>query len=405
MDDSHVPALLLIADISGFTRFMMSHKKAQAHGQLVISHLLRTLVDEAKGGLEVSKLEGDAVFMYARRPADTEAFRIVMGERIASLSRSFLRAVQDAASTSICRCTACANIDRLALKVVAHAGEVIVHDVGRFRELHGLDVIVLHRLLKNTVESNEYVLLTDSALPDVAVPAGVELVEGTESYDDIGDVKRFVASGGAWIGRPPEPTASAKPVVAWDVLRHEIKCEYREVATCPTKGFHFHTGRRLAGLVGYADVDLDAIPESAVEAFAGTGNPFRSGRLAAGEKVVDVGCGAGIDTFIAATQVGPGGRVIGVDMTPEMLERARAGATGFAHVEIREGFAEQLPVEDGWADVVISNGVLNLCPDKTAALREMHRVLRPGGRLQIGDILVQKAIPAGAKRDIDLWTG
>jgi len=123
--------------------------------------------------------------------------------------------------------------------------------------------------------------------------------------------------------------------------------------------------------------------------------------------VVDVGCGAGIDSLIAAKKVGPDGRVIGVDMTPSMLKKARQAAdeARLKNVEFGQGYAEALPVDDGWADVVISNGVLNLMPDKTAALEEMSRVLKPGGRLQIGDILVQKAVPESAKRKIDLWTG
>ena len=190
-------------------------------------------------------------------------------------------------------------------------------------------------------------------------------------------------------------------------LREAIQEEYAEVATDPEKGFHFHTGRPLARMLEYADEWLEGLPESSVESFAGTGNPFSLGELGAGERVVDVGCGAGIDSLIAAKKVGPEGRVIGVDMTPAMLAKARhaAQAARLANVEFREGYAEELPVDDGWADVVISNGVLNLMPDKDAALAEMSRVLEPGGRLQIGDILVQKAVPESAKRKIDLWTG
>ena len=190
-------------------------------------------------------------------------------------------------------------------------------------------------------------------------------------------------------------------------LREAIRDEYAEVASHPEKGFHFHTGRPLARMLEYADEWLEGIPETSIESFAGTGNPFSLGELRAGERVVDVGCGAGIDSLIAAKKVGPDGRVIGVDMTPSMLEKARRAAveTGLANVEFKEGYGEALPVEDGWADVVISNGVLNLMPDKTAALQEMSRVLKPDGRLQIGDILVQKAVPESAKRKIDLWTG
>jgi arsenite methyltransferase len=193
-----------------------------------------------------------------------------------------------------------------------------------------------------------------------------------------------------------------------EVLRGAIREEYAEVAANPQKGFHFHTGRPLARMLEYADDWLTGIPESSIESFAGTGNPFSLGELCTGERVVDVGCGAGIDSLIAAKKVGPEGHVIGVDMTPSMLEKARQAAKqmGLANVEFREGYAEALPVEDGWADVVISNGVLNLMPDKSATLEEMSRVLKPSsGRLQIGDILVQKPVPESAKHKIDLWTG
>jgi arsenite methyltransferase len=198
-----------------------------------------------------------------------------------------------------------------------------------------------------------------------------------------------------------------QPAFDVDVLRDAIQEEYAEVATDPEKGFHFHTGRPLARLLEYADEWLIGIPESSIQSFAGTGNPFNLGELITGERVVDVGCGAGIDSLIAAKKVGPEGRVIGVDMTLAMLEKARQAAneTGLANVEFREGYAEALPVGEGWADVVISNGVLNLMPDKAAVLEEMSRVLKPGGWLQIGDILVQKAVPESAKRKIDLWTG
>lgn len=190
-------------------------------------------------------------------------------------------------------------------------------------------------------------------------------------------------------------------------LRQAIQEEYDIVAREPESGFHFHIGRPLAHLLHYDDAWLEGIPESTIASFAGTGNPFSIAALRPGEHVVDVGSGAGLDCLVAATMVGPAGSVIGVDMTPAMLERARqsAHARELAQVEFREGFAESLPVSDEWADVVISNGVLNLAPDKAAALSEMRRVLKPGGRLQIGDILVQKPVPESAKRNIDLWTG
>jgi SAM-dependent methyltransferase len=198
-----------------------------------------------------------------------------------------------------------------------------------------------------------------------------------------------------------------EPALDVNVLRQAIQEEYAEVASHPQKGFHFHTGRPLARMLEYTDEWLEGISESCIESFAGTGNPFSLGKLSSGERVVDVGCGAGIDSLIAAKKVGPYGWVIGVDMTPSMLEKARYAAdeAGLKNVEFREGYAEFLPVDEGWADVVISNGVLNLMPDKDTALQEMSRVLKPGGRLQIGDILVQKAVPESAKRKIDLWTG
>jgi SAM-dependent methyltransferase len=190
-------------------------------------------------------------------------------------------------------------------------------------------------------------------------------------------------------------------------LRVAIQEEYATVAKEPERGFHFHTGRPLARMLGYDEAWLANVPEPSIASFAGTGNPFSLGAPRPGERVVDVGSGAGIDSLIAARMVGSTGYVVGVDMTPAMLEKARASAAdaGLDNVEFCHGFAEELPVPDEWADVVISNGVLNLFPDKTAGLREMGRVLKPAGRLQIGDILVEKAVPDGAKRDIDLWKG
>jgi SAM-dependent methyltransferase len=197
------------------------------------------------------------------------------------------------------------------------------------------------------------------------------------------------------------------PVVDVARLRHAIRVEYEAVACHPTRGYHFHTGRPLARMLGYDDVWLEGIPEGAIESFAGVGNPFRLGPICAGERVVDVGSGAGLDSQIAARLVGPEGAVIGVDMTPAMLEKASAALAeaGLDNVELRRGYGEDLPVEDGWADVVVSNGVLNLMPDKEKALAEMARVLKPGGRLQLADVLVQKVVPEGAKHRIDLWTG
>ena len=190
-------------------------------------------------------------------------------------------------------------------------------------------------------------------------------------------------------------------------LREAISEEYKVVAERPQQGFHFHTGRPLARILDYAEDWLAKVPEASIESFAGTGNPFSLGKLLPGERVVDIGSGAGIDNLIASQMVGAEGRVVGVDMTLAMLEKARQSANGVAahNVEFKEGYMEHLQVADKWADVVISNGVLNLTPDKTAALAEMYRVLKPGGRLQIADILVEAPVPEAAKAQIDLWTG
>ncbi len=199
----------------------------------------------------------------------------------------------------------------------------------------------------------------------------------------------------------------AEVLVDTDQLRAQVREKYREVATDPHLIYHFHTGRPLAARLGYDSAAVDALDDRAVESFAGVGNPFSLRHLEPGERVIDVGSGAGFDSFIAAYQVGPAGAVIGVDMTDEMLEKstATARALEFDHVEFRRGYAEQLPVEDGWADVVISNGVINLCADKRAVFQEIHRVLRPGGWLQFADIANGKPVPPQALRDIDLWTG
>ena len=205
----------------------------------------------------------------------------------------------------------------------------------------------------------------------------------------------------------PDPVNDSQPAIFLETLRCEIKREYAQVATEPAKGFHFHTGRPLAEILGYPNELLDGLPEPAIASLAGTGNPFALGPLNRGERVIDLGCGAGMDTLIAARMVGPEGKVVGIDMTAEMLDRARAGVAemGLTNVELHQGYIEEIPVEDEWADVIISNGVINLAPDKKKVFHEMHRVLKPDGRLQIGDIVVQKAVPESAKRNIDLWAG
>jgi arsenite methyltransferase len=191
-------------------------------------------------------------------------------------------------------------------------------------------------------------------------------------------------------------------------LRREVSFIYARVADDPGGDFHFHRGPAYAAeLLGYDPAELAAIPATSSAAFAGVGNPHCGAPIAAGETVVDIGCGAGMDLLIAAGKVGPGGKAIGVDMTPAMAERTRAGARaiGFDHVEVRIGDALALPVASGTVDVVISNGVLNLTPDKERAYAEVFRILKPGGRVQLADIVVASELSERIRSDIDLWTG
>jgi arsenite methyltransferase len=191
-----------------------------------------------------------------------------------------------------------------------------------------------------------------------------------------------------------------------DVLKDEIKKTYACVSEEPGRDFIFPTGRAWAEDLGYPD-ELANVPESAVESFAGVANPFTLGRLDPGERVLDLGSGAGTDSLVAAQMVGPEGHVVGIDMTPEMLAKARGAAAelGADNVEFVEGEVERLPFPDASFDVVISNGVIDLVPDKDAVFSEIHRVLAPGGRIQIADVTIQNPVSEEGRRNIDLWTG
>jgi SAM-dependent methyltransferase len=201
--------------------------------------------------------------------------------------------------------------------------------------------------------------------------------------------------------------SASGPPVDVDVLRAEIRRTYTDVSTEPDQEFIFPTGRAWAQALGYPEPELARVPDATVESFAGVANHWLLGRIDPGSVVLDLGCGAGTDLLIAAQMTGPAGRAIGVDMTTAMLERARASADamGMRSVELHEALIESLPVEDASVDVVISNGVIDLLPDKDVVLDEIDRVLRPGGRLQLADVVIHHEVSEDARKRIDLWTG
>jgi SAM-dependent methyltransferase len=200
-------------------------------------------------------------------------------------------------------------------------------------------------------------------------------------------------------------SATRSPVDV-DVLRSEIRKTYTDVSTEQGQEFIFPTGRAWAQELGYPEPELSRVPDATVESFAGVANHWLLGPVAPGEVVLDLGCGAGTDLLIAAQMTRPEGRVVGVDMTAGMLQRARAsaGEMGLGNVELRESLIETLPLDDASVDVVISNGVIDLVPDKDAVFDEIDRVLRPGGRIQLADVVIHKEVSEDARARIDLWT-
>jgi arsenite methyltransferase len=201
--------------------------------------------------------------------------------------------------------------------------------------------------------------------------------------------------------------SAAEPPVDVEVLRKEIRRTYADVSTEQGQAFIFPTGRAWAQELGYPEPELGRVPDATVASFAGVANHWTLGGVEPGAVVLDLGCGAGTDLLIAAQMTGPTGSVIGVDMTAAMLRRARASADemGIDDVELHEALIESLPIEDASVDVVISNGVIDLVPDKDAVLDEIDRVLRPGGRLQLADVVIHHEVSEDARKRIDLWTG
>jgi SAM-dependent methyltransferase len=201
--------------------------------------------------------------------------------------------------------------------------------------------------------------------------------------------------------------SAAEIPVDVDILRDEIRKTYSDVSTAPEQEFIFPTGREWAQELGYPEPELARVPDATVESFAGVANHWTLGGIEPGSVVLDLGCGAGTDLLIAAQMTGPVGRVIGVDMTPTMLDRARQSATdmGLTNVELHDSLIEALPLDDAAVDVVISNGVIDLVPDKDAVFDEIDRVLRPGGRLQVADVVIHREVSEDARKRIDLWTG
>jgi arsenite methyltransferase len=400
--------IFLIADISGYTRFIVSNEKEMAHSQIIIRDLINTILEEIKSPMQLIRLEGDALFLYIDKDDPLVRWELVKAtllERLIDFFRVFSNKISELTLHKICNCNACNNVEKLKLKIVAHSGKTMFFHINDILELSGTAPIVIHRLLKNSVTADEYVLMTETALEDLMVP--LEDVEaGQESYDELGTIKTYI-----YYPPPPEPYhpdgTTSYPQVFVDTLRAEVKVEYAVVAEAPEKGFHVHTGRRLAVMLDYNDELLDQFSEQVIESFAGTGNVFKLGEINPGEFVLDIGCGAGLDSLIAARKVGDGGKVIGVDMTPEMIQKSRDNAerSGLDNIEFTEDYSEQLPVPTDWADVIISNGAIKLSPDKDLVFNEMFRVLKPGGRIQIADILVQKPVPNSAKNNFDLWAG
>ncbi|MGI9627152.1 MAG: DUF2652 domain-containing protein, partial [Longimicrobiales bacterium] len=256
--------VLLLADISGYTRFMVAHEKTLRHSQTIIGALLESLMEQVGPPLNVGEVQGDALFMYAFKNDDGDDWsrqgsRLMT--RVLGLFDVFAQRLAQIGAYSVCRCEACANMNKLQLKVIAHSGEALLNKVGEFTVLSGVDVIRLHRLAKNSVDCGEYVLMSEPAFRDLGGPISATAKEHVEEYD-VGSLKTYVHLPS------PKRTFDEADLVAdagdtnigLEILRDEIRREYTEVAQEPERGYHFNTGRRAAGVLGYEDAWLDPIP-------------------------------------------------------------------------------------------------------------------------------------------------
>lgn len=306
IDDSEREAIFFIADISGHTTFIFANEKEVSHSLMVIREIITSLMNRVVTPLQLVRIEGDAIFLYVLKDAPEHPCGKVsktLASDMAAFFQVFSHELSELMIHKVCNCNACVHIEQLKLKVVARGGTAAFYQLGDHQELTGTSPIVIHRLMKNSVQATEYMLFTVSAYRDIA-PTDWEVEAGEEDHDDIGNIKTF-------LHYPLEPETfvlssdSKPPAVLIDTLRSEVSREYCQVAQNPELGFHFHTGRRLTALLEYRNHWLDGLPEETTESFAGTGNPFLLGDICPDEKVVDAGS-----------------ETIGIVMTQEMVDKA-----------------------------------------------------------------------------------
>lgn len=346
------PVLLMLVDISGYTKFMVSHDKELRHSQTIIGELLESLMHQVDVPLRISRIEGDALFLYAVKSGDDEVWRrrsSSLVKRLLGLFQVFEERLVEIGAYSVCKCDACAEVGDLQVKIIIHSGEALFTHVGEYPALSGVDVITVHRLAKNSVPEDEYVLMTEAAYRDLQLPEGAQVREGSEEYD-TGTFKTYVYLPEVSVDLDEDAIRErfSDDNAAVKILRDEVSREYDEVATDPERGYHFNTGRAALAMNEYKKEWLEGIPEFAISSVSGMGNPFLMGLPVDGEYVVDIGSGAGVDSIIAARAVGPAGHVIGIDMTEAMLDKANAAKADLPldQLEFRQGFMESLPVSD-----------------------------------------------------------